>query len=201
MDNHNLINNALCKYLFALSRYQQLLIFVFIIMATVNDSSSNLVTMLKFPQEGKTPRESYLPFFESVCDVAASKTASNQEFGLLGAVLTVAQYDIISPGVPFIILVNPGPLNPLAPPAERRLHAAQTKEFETHAAAWTPRDQAIASYSHPCALFGTNVPASYSHGQSHNPMDNARLSIRRLRTPNPSGNGGDHTRIGPPLFP
>ena len=100
-------------------------------MATVNDSSSNLVTMLKFPQEGKTPRESYLPFFESVCDVAASKTASNQEFGLLGAVLTVAQYDIISPGVPFIILVNPGPLNPLAPPAERRLHAAQTKEFET----------------------------------------------------------------------
>ena len=97
-----MINNALCKYLFALSRYQQLLIFVFIIMATVNDtpaSTSNLVAILKFPQEGKTLRESYLPFFESVCDMAASsKTASNhQEFGLLGAVLSVAQYDIISP--------------------------------------------------------------------------------------------------------
>ena len=131
-------------------------------MATVNDtpaSTSNLVAILKFPQEGKTPRESYLPFFESVCDMAASKTASNQEFGLLGAVLTVAQYDIISPGVPFIILVNPGPLNPLAPLADRRLHAA-----------WAPRDQAISNCSHPCALFGTNESASYSHGQSHNTL-------------------------------
>jgi len=76
-------------------------------MATVNDtpaSSSNLVAILKYPREGKTPRESYLPFFESVCDLAASKIASNQEFGLLGAVLSVAQYDnIISPGVPSII--------------------------------------------------------------------------------------------------
>ena len=168
-------------------------------MATVNDSSSNLVTMLKFPQEGKTPRESYLPFFESVCDVAASKTASNQEFGLLGAVLTVAQYDIISPGVPFIILVNPGPLNPLAPPAERRLHAAQTKEFETQQLGLREIKQSLVTAIH--AHYLAHVPASYSHGQSHNPMDNARLSIRRLRTPNPSGNGGDHTRIGPPLFP
>ena len=103
-------------------------------MATVNDtpaSSSTLEAILKFPQEGKTPRESYLPFFESVCDLAASKTASNQEFGLLGAVLSVTQYDVISPGVPFVVVVNPGPLNPLAPVADRRLHAAQTKNFET----------------------------------------------------------------------
>jgi hypothetical protein len=86
-------------------------------MATVTDtpaSTSNLVTIQKFPQEGQTPRESYLlPFFESVCDFAASKTASNQEFGLLVAVLSIAQYEIISPGVPFMILVNPGPLDPL----------------------------------------------------------------------------------------
>ena len=93
-------------------------------MATVTDTpatTSNLVTILKFPQEGKTPRESYLPFFESVCDLAASKTASNQEFGLLGAVLSIAQYEIISPGAPFVILVT----------AERRQHTTDVKNFET----------------------------------------------------------------------
>ena len=104
-------------------------------MATVTDTpatTSNLVTILKFPQEGKTPRESYLPFFESVCDLAASKTASNQEFGLLGAVLSIAQYEIISPGgVPVMILVNPGPLEPLANAAERRQHTTDVKNFET----------------------------------------------------------------------
>jgi hypothetical protein len=99
-------------------------------MATVTDTpatTSNLVTILKFPRKGKTPRESYFPFFGSVCDFAASKTASNQEFGLLGAVLSIAQYEIISPGVPFMILVNPGPLNPLANAAERRQHNAATR--------------------------------------------------------------------------
>ena len=118
---------------FAHSRYQQLLI-DFFIMATVTDTpatTSNLVTILKFPQEGKTPRESYLPFFESVCDLAASKTASNQEFGLLGAVLSIAQYEIISPGAPFVILVNPGPLDLPAKAAERRQHTTDVKNFET----------------------------------------------------------------------
>ena len=103
-------------------------------MATVTATSattSNLVTILKFPQEGKTPRESYLPFFESVCDFAASKTASNQEFGLLGAVLSIAQYEIISLGVPFMILINPGPLDLLANAAERRQHTTDAKNFET----------------------------------------------------------------------
>jgi hypothetical protein len=143
LDNHNLINNALCKYLFALSRYQQLLIFVFIIMATVNDtpasSSRNLVAILKFPQEGKTLRESYLPFFESVCDmVASSKTASNhQEFGLLGAVLSVAQYDIISPARGSVSDVG-STQSPGAPC--RTSSSRSTDERIRNAAAWTPRD-------------------------------------------------------------
>ena len=105
-------------------------------MATVTDTpaiTSNLVKILKFPQEGKTLRESYLPFFESVCDFAASKTASNQEFGLLGAVLSNAQYEIISPGVPFMILVNPGPLDPSANAAERRQHTSDVKTFRNEA--------------------------------------------------------------------
>ena len=166
-------------------------------MATVNDtpasSTSNLVTILKFPQEGKTPRESYLPFFESVCDLAASKTASNQEFGLLGAVLSVAQYDIISPGVPFVVLVNPGPLNPLAHAADRRHHAAQTKDFETQQLGLREIKQSIIAAIH--ALLSTNVSASHTHGQSQCAMDYAGVAFRRIRPPNPSGNGGDHTRI------
>ena len=77
-------------------------------MTAVTDTSSsiiNLIALLNFPQEGKSPRESYVPFFESVCDFAVSLTASNPEFGLLGAVLSLAQYDIISPGNPFVMLV------------------------------------------------------------------------------------------------
>ena len=121
-------------------------------MATVTDTpiaTSNLVSILKFPQEGKTPRESYLPFFESVCDFAASKTASNQEFGLLGAVLSIAQYEIISPGVPFLILVNPGPLDPSANAAERRQHTADVKDFETQQLGLREVKQAMLVQIHP----------------------------------------------------
>ena len=121
-------------------------------MATVTDTpahTSNLVTILKFPQEGKTPRESYLPFFESVCDLAASKTASNQEFGLLGAVLSIVQYEIISPGIPFAVLVNPGPMNPLANAAERRQHTTEVKDFETQQLGLREVKQAILAAIHP----------------------------------------------------
>ena len=121
-------------------------------MAAVTDTpahTSNLVTILKFPQEGKTPRESYLPFFESVCDLAASKTASNQEFGLLGAVLSIAQYEIISPGVPFVVLINPGPLNPLANAAERRQHATEVKDFETQQLGLREVKQSMLAAIHP----------------------------------------------------
>ena len=92
-------------------------------MTAVTDTSAsiiNLIALLNFPQEGKSPRESYVPFFESVCDFAVSLTASNPEFGLLGAVLSLAQYDIISPGNPFVMLPNPGPLIPLDPIAANR---------------------------------------------------------------------------------
>ena len=84
-------------------------------MASVTDSYSsstsinNIMTLEIFPQEGKSPRESYGIFFDSLCDVAATFTASDPEFGLLGAVLSPAQYEIISPGRPFTELPNPGP--------------------------------------------------------------------------------------------
>ena len=63
-------------------------------------SATNVVTILKFSQEEgkKTPRESWLSFFEeSVFDFAASKTA----------VLSVDhQYEQISPGRPFEIEIE-----------------------------------------------------------------------------------------------
>jgi hypothetical protein len=60
-------------------------------------------------------------------------TTSNPEFGLLGAVLSIAQYDIITPGNPFVMLPNPGPLIPLDPIAEnrRRQREVDMKLFET----------------------------------------------------------------------
>ena len=104
-------------------------------MNAVTDTSSsiiNLMALQKFPQVGKSPRESYVPFFESYCDLAASMTASNPEFGLLGAVLSIAQYEIISPGKPFVLLTNPGPLIPLDPiAANRRQREVDIKMFET----------------------------------------------------------------------
>lgn len=116
-------------------------------MAYVTDTSarstSNIVQILQFPQEGKTPRESWLPFFESVCDFAASKTASNQEFGLLGAVLSVDQYEQISPGRPFEILANPGPPLPLADAAVRRQREVTIRSFETQQLGLRELKQAI----------------------------------------------------------
>ena len=104
-------------------------------MNAVTDTSSsiiNLMALQKFPQVGKSPRESYVPFFESYCDLAASMTASNPEFGLLGAVLSIAQYEIISPGNPFVLLANPGPLIPLDPiAANRRQREVDIKMFAT----------------------------------------------------------------------
>ena len=59
-------------------------------------------------------------------------TALNPEFGLLGAVLSIAQYEIIPPGNPFVLLANPGPLIPLDPiAAKRRQREFDIKVFET----------------------------------------------------------------------
>ena len=105
-------------------------------MASVTDSYSsstsinNIMALEHFPQEGKSPRESYGIFFDSLCDVAATFTASDPEFGLLGAVLSPAQYEIISPGRPFTELANPGPPRPLADSPRRRLREVRIKRFE-----------------------------------------------------------------------
>ena len=73
-----------------------------------------------------------MEFFDSLCDVAATFTASDPEFGLLGAVLSPAQYEIISPGRPFTELANPGPPRPLADSPRRRFREVRIKPFEVH---------------------------------------------------------------------
>jgi hypothetical protein len=84
----------------------------------------------KFPQDGKSPCESYNVFFDSLCDLASTFTASNPQFGLLGAVLSAAQYEVISPGRPFVILANPGSPLPLAAAPVRRTRDVNIKLFE-----------------------------------------------------------------------
>ena len=100
-------------------------------MAPLPDTAAaDAAVLIKFPREGKSPRESYAAFHEAVCDLAAAKTASNPRFGILGLVLTADQYDLISPGVPFVLLPDPGPPLPLAPPAVRRQRETEIKTFE-----------------------------------------------------------------------
>ena len=66
-----------------------------------------------------------------MCDLASTFTASNPQFGLLGAVLSAAQYEVISSGRPFvIILANPGPPLPLAAAPVRRTRDVNIKLFE-----------------------------------------------------------------------
>ena len=101
-------------------------------MTSINDGSytnSTNVALVKFPQDGKSPRESFEPFFVSLCDLAASKTTLNPVLGEIGAVLTPVQYATISP-VPYVILPNPGPPLPHAPAAERREREDEIKNFE-----------------------------------------------------------------------
>ena len=71
-----------------------------------------------------------MEFFNSLCDLAATFNASDPEFGLFGAVLSPAQYDIISPGRPFVERANPGQPRPLADGPRRRLREVQIKCFE-----------------------------------------------------------------------
>jgi hypothetical protein len=104
-------------------------------MTAVTDTSSsiiNLMALQKFPQLGKSPRESYVPFFESYCDLAAGMTASNPEFGLLGAVLSIAQYEKNSHRKLTICSAR-GPLIRLDPIAANRWQReVDIKMFETH---------------------------------------------------------------------
>ena len=65
-----------------------------------------------------------------MCDLASTFTASNPQFGLLGAVLSAAQYEIIFPGRPFVILANPGPPPPLAATPVRRTREVNIKLLE-----------------------------------------------------------------------
>ncbi len=105
-------------------------------MASVTDTYSSssinntVMALEKFPQDGKSPSESFNPFFDSLCDLASTFTASNSQFGLLGAVLSAAQYEVISPGRPFVILANPGPPLPLAAAPVRRTRDVNIRHFE-----------------------------------------------------------------------
>ena len=71
------------------------------------------------------------------------------------------------------------PLNPLAPPAERRLHAAQTKEFETQQLGLREIKQSLITAIHAHYL----APMCQSVIRMPNrTIDNARVSIRRIYT-------------------
>ena len=63
--------------------------------------------------------------------------------------LSVDQYDIISPGIPFEILANPGPPLPLAPAADRRQREVAIKDFETQQLGLRELKQAILIAIHP----------------------------------------------------
>ena len=94
-------------------------------MSTLTDSSK---AMPAFPQAGKTPRESYSEFFDSLCDIAGQYRKSHATLGLLGLVLTEEQYAEISDD-PFVLREDPGPPNPRSGPNRRAAHAAVTQRF------------------------------------------------------------------------
>ena len=95
-------------------------------------SITNTMTLKIFNKKGRNLPVSLMEFcFDSVCDLVAAFTASKAEFSLLGAVLSITQYEIISSaGRPFVFLANRGPLRPLADSPRRRLREVRIKCFK-----------------------------------------------------------------------
>ena len=89
------------------------------------------MALKSFLKKGRNLPVSIIEFrFDFLCDLAAAFTASNPELGLLGAVLSIAQYEIISSCRPFVFLANPGPPRPFADSPRRRLRGVRIKHFK-----------------------------------------------------------------------
>ena len=85
-----------------------------------------------------------------------------------------------------MILVNPGPLDPLANVAERRQHTSDVKHFEVQQLGLREVKQAMLAQIHPHYVA---LPTCCSHGQPYGAIDHATLSIRGIWTTHTIKNG------------
>ena len=70
-------------------------------------TEENSIKLMKFRQPGKSDRECYQPWLNSLYDLAGSKTRTVFDYGLLGYVMPEAEYTTLA-GAAFVPIQHPG---------------------------------------------------------------------------------------------